>query len=69
MSEYESLSKERMKSTSGYDKEVLGKKLLALASDIARDKSLSARLKQDVPTVADAIHQRIEISKKRKIKR
>ena len=69
LSEYESLSKERMKSAGGYDKEVLDKKLLALASDIVRDKALSARLKRDVPKVTDAIHQRIEMSKKRKIKR
>lgn len=69
LSEYENLSKERMKSADGYEKEVLDKKLLALASDIASDKSLSSRLKMDVPKVSDAIHKRIEISKKRKIKR
>lgn len=60
LTEYETLSKERMQSAGGYGKEELNKKLLVLANQIAKNKTLVARLKQDAPHIDEAIRRRIE---------
>ena len=68
LSQYDQCMKEFM-NAAPYDKEILDKKLLSLATEMARDKKLMQALKRDVPKAEVSIQTRIANSKKRGIKR
>jgi Ti-type conjugative transfer relaxase TraA len=67
LSQYDHYMKQSMKA-SLYDKEILEKKLLSLATEMACDKQLMQALKRDVPKAELSIQTRIANSKKRGIK-